>query len=176
MTKEDVSKDELFADADRLLAAMDFQAVATRKDLEHQRELSRLLLQFLEILDSLETLEEHCTGQVAWDSVPRTGQGLGTESQATVTGLADDNRGLFPARSVSLLRRKMLQIFSEVGVTPMNAVGHKLDLQRHEVVGARLDPGRDEDTVVEEQLRGYLWNSQVLRIAKVIVAGPPLNR
>lgn len=66
---------------------------------------------------------------------------------------------------------RLMRVFSERGVSPIEAVGHTFDPQRHvamDVVPASKD--MPEGVVAAEVRRGYLVGERILRHAEVIVA------
>ena len=74
---------------------------------------------------------------------------------------------------VELIHREFLAALERLGVRPFVAVGQPFDPTRHEAVG-RVDRADLEDqTVVAEPLRGYLFQDRVLRPAQVVVAVHP---
>jgi molecular chaperone GrpE (heat shock protein) len=136
-------------DADRMFSAMDFGkmmdvagAVAAQNE-KHRKETADLLLGFLEVVDSLEALGAHC--------------------QELVEGGCEH----IPLNTTL---RQALSVLSRAGVEQMNAAGRPLNLAEHEVEAVRTNTSAEEDTVLEEKLRGYLWNGTLLRRAKVVVA------
>jgi molecular chaperone GrpE len=74
---------------------------------------------------------------------------------------------------VELIHRDFLAALERIGVRPFVAVGQPFDPTRHEAV-ARVERADVEDqTVVSEALRGYLFQERVLRPAQVVVAIQP---
>jgi molecular chaperone GrpE len=74
---------------------------------------------------------------------------------------------------VELIHREFLAALERLGVRPFVAVGQPFDPTRHEAVG-RVDRADLEDqTVVAEPVRGYLFQDRVLRPAQVVVAVHP---
>jgi molecular chaperone GrpE len=138
--------DEFDKDAGRLLAAMDFAAMAASQEEKRRQEMSAVLRDFLEVIDSLQALETHCRE------------------------LAESGQAQMPLRSVSVTLRQAQRAVSKSGVEPINCVGFKLDLDLHEVVTVSETSAADADMVVEEASTGYLWNGRLLRRAKVIVS------
>ena len=143
-----MADDDPSLEADKLLAALDFAAMTEAQQEKQQQAMTRLLLGFLEILDTLEALEIHCAE------------------------LADRGLDHVPHRTVSILVEQMLALLAEADVKPVTAVGCPLDLEIQDVVAVRADPAVEPDTVLEEARRGYLWHQRLLRRARVIVAGP----
>ncbi len=138
--------DELDLDAERLLAAMDFAAMTALQQEKQRKEMVELLRGILEVVDSLEALETLCRE------------------------LTESGQSHVPLRSVSVIVRQALQVLVRSGVAPMNAVGNKLDLDLHEVVAVSETSQWDADMIVEEMMKGYLWNGRLLRRAKVTVS------
>jgi molecular chaperone GrpE (heat shock protein) len=139
-------------DTDKMLSAMDFGkmmdvagALAAQNE-KHRKETAGLLLGFLEVVDSIEALGAHCQE------------------------LVEQGYEHVPLRSVNTTYRQALNILSRLGVEQMNAAGRPLNLEEHEVEAVRPNTSAEEDTVLEEKLRGYLWNGTLLRRAKVVVA------
>jgi len=74
------------------------------------------------------------------------------------------------------VHKRLADALKAQGVTPIESVGQQFDPMRHEAVGAIeagasragivLEPG----AVTDEALRGYLWDGEVLRPARVHVA------
>jgi molecular chaperone GrpE (heat shock protein) len=75
-----------------------------------------------------------------------------------------------PLRSVNTIFGQALNVLSQVGVEQMKAVGQPLNLEWHEVDAVTPDSSVEEDTVLEEKVRGYLWNGLLLRRAKVVIS------
>ncbi len=72
-----------------------------------------------------------------------------------------------------MTHRQILGQLEAIGVRPMEAVGKAFDPRLHEAVSvvSPADAGVENGTVVGEVLRGYLLNDDVLRPARVAVAG-----
>src|SRR5215471_2617490 len=74
------------------------------------------------------------------------------------------------------VHKRLADALKAQGVTPIESVGQQFDPMRHEAVGAIeagasragivLEPG----AVTDETRRGYLWDGEVLRPARVHVA------
>src|SRR5215470_5445365 len=74
------------------------------------------------------------------------------------------------------VHKRLADALKSQGVTPIESVGQQFDPMRHEAVGAIeagasragivLEPG----AVTDEMSRGYLWDGEVLRPARVYVA------
>jgi molecular chaperone GrpE (heat shock protein) len=141
-----MAENDFYANTDKMLAAMDFAEVTAAQKEKHQKATAGLLYDFLSIVDSLQALETHCEELMA------------------------NGHEHVPLRSVRAVLRQTLGVLKEAGVTPINAEGQLLDLDKHEVVAVLTDTSVQEDTVLEETERGYSWNKRLLRRAKVVVA------
>lgn len=142
-------------DLDKLLNTTDFakmmdvSGTLTVQREKHRAEMVNTLTSFLEVVDSLEALVSHCEHLVA-------------------SGKQD-----VPLRSANTTLCQAVQVLSHLGVEPMKAVGQLLNLEFHDVDLVIIDPSREEDTIVEEKTRGYLWNGSLLRRAKVVISRLP---
>ena len=74
---------------------------------------------------------------------------------------------------VELIHRNFLAALDRVGVRPFVAVGQPFDPVRHEAVARAERSDVEDQTVVSEALRGYLYRDRVLRPAQVVVAVHP---
>ncbi len=72
------------------------------------------------------------------------------------------------------LHAKLLHRLSELGVTRIATIGAKVDPRLHQVIEVVPQPG-DPETIVGEELAGYLWNDQLLRAAKVVSVAQDSN-
>ncbi len=139
-------------DTEKMLAGMDFgkmmdvAAAVSAEGQKHRKETADLLVRFVEVVDSLEALAAHCEE------------------------LAARGHQHVPLRSVNTTLRQALSALSRAGVEPMDAAGRPLDLNLHEVEAVRPDSSVEEDVVLEEKVRGYLWRGAVLRRSKVVIS------
>jgi molecular chaperone GrpE len=74
------------------------------------------------------------------------------------------------------VHKRLAEALKAQGVTPIESVGQQFDPMRHEAVGA-IEPGAsragivlEPGAVTDETRRGYLWDGEVLRPARVHVA------
>jgi molecular chaperone GrpE len=74
---------------------------------------------------------------------------------------------------VELIHRNFLAALERLGVRPFVAVGQPFDPTRHEAVARAERADVDDQTVVAEPVRGYLYQERVLRPAQVVVAVHP---
>jgi molecular chaperone GrpE len=66
--------------------------------------------------------------------------------------------------------RGLSSVLEAEGVRPFESVGQPFDPTRHEAVATASGSDAAPGTVVDEAGRGYLWNDQLLRAARVRVA------
>ncbi len=74
---------------------------------------------------------------------------------------------------IELIHRNFLAALERVGVRPFLAVGQPFDPTRHEAIARAERSDVEDQTVVSEALRGYLFHDRVLRPAQVVVAVHP---
>jgi molecular chaperone GrpE len=138
-----MSEEDINADTDRLLAGFDFSQAMAVAEAARKREFDRLLLGFMEVVDSLIQLER-------------------AADEAT-TGLA---------RSLRAVLRNAMRVLLAEGIEPLSCLGVAVDLDTCEVVEVRADSAYPEDTVIDEVQRGYMRQGRLVRRAKVVIAGP----
>jgi molecular chaperone GrpE len=72
---------------------------------------------------------------------------------------------------VQLTYQELQRLLSQEGVEPIEAIGKPFDPYYHEAVDT-VDGDQDQETVVEERRKGYLYRGELLRPARVKVAIP----
>lgn len=77
---------------------------------------------------------------------------------------------------VELLYKQMLDTMSRTGVVPMETEGKPFDPHLHEALSREETLDFEENTVIRELRRGYLFKDRLLRPAQVIVAVHPLGK
>lgn len=90
-----------------------------------------------------------------------------TESEALTEVVVSAREG------VEMIRRELLEVLSQRQVVPLSSVGQAFNPEYMYAVGRRESESVEENTVVEEVLRGYLWQNKILREAQVIVSSRP---
>ena len=68
------------------------------------------------------------------------------------------------------MQRRLTSLLEGEGVKSFESVGQRFDPTRHEAVATVRDVEAAPGTVVDEAGRGYLWNEDLLRAARVRVA------
>lgn len=140
---------------DRFLRkAAEFDNYRKRTDKEKFESImlakSSVLLEFLPVADACE----------------RALQSL-SEAQNGQGGLEQYREG------VALLYRQMLDNLARMGVVAIEAVGQKFDPHLHEALMREETSKYEENTVIQELRRGYLFKDRLLRPAQVKVSIRP---
>jgi molecular chaperone GrpE len=74
---------------------------------------------------------------------------------------------------VELLYKQLGDTMSRLGVVALEAKGHKFDPHLHEALTHQETLEYEDDTVIQELRRGYLFEDRLLRPAQVVVASSP---
>jgi len=140
---------------DRFLRkAAEFENYRKRADKEKVDAMhlakSSILLEFLPIADACE----------------RALRSLGAARTAP-TELAQYQEG------VELLYKQLLDALARAGVDPIKVEGKRFDPHLHEALSREETKDFEEDIVIRELRRGYLFKDKLLRPAQVIVAAHP---
>jgi len=69
------------------------------------------------------------------------------------------------------IHKRLAGVINAEGVTPIESLGQQFDPAMHEAVGVIEAGDGKPGTVLDEVSRGYLWNGELLRPARVRVAG-----
>ena len=72
-----------------------------------------------------------------------------------------------------MIRRELLEVLRQRQVVPLESVDQDFDPECMYAVGRQESEEVKENTVVQEVVRGYLWQNKILREAQVIVAYRP---
>ncbi len=74
---------------------------------------------------------------------------------------------------VQLLYKQLRDTLTRIGVVPIDAKGQKFDPNLHEALMRESSSEHEENMVIRELRRGYLFRDRLLRPAQVAVASPP---
>jgi molecular chaperone GrpE len=152
------AKSEIAEWQDRFLRkAAEFENYRKRTEKEKSDAMalakSSVLVEFLPVLDACERALKSFS-----------------DLQETAAGLQQYQEG------VQLLYKQLLDTMSRVGVIPMEAEGKQFDPHMHEALSREENLELEENTVVRELRRGYLFKDKLLRPAQVIVAFNPIEK
>jgi molecular chaperone GrpE len=137
---------ELKTEHDLYLRALaDFENYRRRTDRERARfgreALRRFMLSLLDVIDDLERLLNFAETQGS----PLTDQ-------------------------IRDIHQKLLKLLDIEGIRPFQSVGNPFDPALHEAVATQPAAEQTEGTVLQEVRRGYFWDDELLRSARVVVA------
>lgn len=89
-------------------------------------------------------------------------------------GAEEPQRGLQQyKRGVELLYKQLSNMLSRLGVVPIQAQGKKFDPNLHEALTRLETMDYEENTVISELTRGYMYQDRLLRPVQVVVAMRP---
>ena len=82
-----------------------------------------------------------------------------------------ENRDHHLTDGIRLVQSELLGSLARVGIEPDSPMGQRFDPHRHEAVAQQPVEGAEPGTIVEVYSAGYTYGEDVLRTAKVVVAG-----
>jgi molecular chaperone GrpE len=82
-----------------------------------------------------------------------------------------ENRDHHLTDGIRLVQSELLGALARVGIEPVSPKGERFDPHRHEAVAQQPVDGAEPGTIVEVYSAGYTYGDDVLRPAKVVVAG-----
>ena len=82
-----------------------------------------------------------------------------------------ENRDHHMTDGIRLVQTELLGALARVGIVPDSPKGERFDPHRHEAVAQQPADGAEPGTIVEVYSAGYTYGDDVLRPAKVVVAG-----
>lgn len=82
-----------------------------------------------------------------------------------------ENRDHHLTDGIRLVQTELLAALARVGIEPDSPKGQRFDPHRHEAVAQQPIDGAEPGTIVEVYSAGYTYGDDVLRPAKVVVAG-----
>jgi len=134
-----------------LRRAADFENFRRQKEREammaSSRSLENIIRELLPVVDDIKRLLQHVPGNLE----------LSSEARPYIEG-------------VELVKKNLEKWFAEKGVSAIESIGAKLDVDFHEAISQVDHPEVEPETIIEEYQTGYLLGEKVIRHAKVIVA------
>jgi molecular chaperone GrpE len=154
----DQAKSEIAEWQDRFLRkAAEFENYRKRSEKEKSDAMmlakSSVLIEFLPILDACERALKSFH-----------------DAQNAPSGLTQYQEG------VELLYRQLLDTIGRTGVVAMETEGKPFDPHRHEALSREETTEFEENVIVRELRRGYLFKDKLLRPAQVVVAVHPFEK
>jgi molecular chaperone GrpE len=74
------------------------------------------------------------------------------------------------AEAIAVLHRQLKSMLESQGIQPFQSVGETFNPEIHEALGSDPAGEHEAGTVTQEARRGYRWNDELLRPARVRVA------
>ena len=84
--------------------------------------------------------------------------------------IPEDQKGGPVASGMEMIYKQLITVLSDLGVTPIEAVGQEFDPNLHNAVMHAEDEGLGENIVAEEFQKGYKYKDKVIRHSMVKVA------
>jgi molecular chaperone GrpE len=122
----------------------------TRAEFENYQKRVEREKQAVWLLGQAETLQKILP---VWDSF----------EHALEKGNENEKKALQP------IARQFFETMKKIGVQPMETGGKKFDSNLHDCLLVENNPKQPDGIVLEELHKGFVWNGQVLRHAKVKV-------
>jgi molecular chaperone GrpE len=82
-----------------------------------------------------------------------------------------ENRDHHLTDGIRLVQTELLAALAHVGIEPDSPKGERFDPHRHEALAQQPADGAEAGTIIEVYSAGYTYGDDVLRPAKVVVAG-----
>ena len=90
--------------------------------------------------------------------------------ERAIASIPEDQKETALAEGIDKSYKSFMSQLAELGVTPIDAAGKPFDANLHNAVMHIEDEETDENTVVEEFQKGYMFKDKVLRYSMVKVA------
>lgn len=148
-----------------------------------RQQQEALVRDLLPVLDALDRAESHwkqvVEGQAGtggkpprrawWKLSLRWGRRQARPTPGEGSGALARSAG----EGIGLIRAQLLEVLQTHGLEPFESVGQPFDPERMQALGQRpAAAGTPAGWVLEEAVRGYVWQQKLLREAQVLVAGP----
>lgn len=165
------------------------------------RQQKKFLCDLLKVLDALDRAQEHwqkaeldcqkavnetkCAAQskdVSYTWQEKIWQGLrkifnknSIEEKVTAeTNQASSEEIVRSAKEgIEIIRLELLDVLKKQSVTPIETIEQQFTPDYMYAIGRKENQEAEENTVLEEVVRGYLWREKTLREAQVIVSTKP---
>lgn len=90
--------------------------------------------------------------------------------ERAIASIPEEDKDRSFEQGVDMIYKQLMSSLEGIGVVPMNAEGKNFDPELHNAVIHVEDENFDENIVVEEMQKGYMYKDQVLRHSMVKVA------
>ena len=125
----------------------DLEFLLKREKIENKTKIKDILCQILDIYDNFERLIRIALNQ-NWP----------------------DDAKKFVSERFSLIGKKMIQEIERAGAIQINSLGEKYNEEYHEVITFKYMPDLPEGQIIEVQNEGFLFEGDIIRMAKVVVS------
>ena len=95
---------------------------------------------------------------------------VGDNFERGLGAMTDADKESSFAQGIEMIYKQLITVLSDLGVTPIEAVGQEFDPNLHNAVMHAEDEGLGENIVAEEFQKGYKYKDTVLRHSMVKVA------
>jgi len=69
-----------------------------------------------------------------------------------------------------LIHKNLVSLLDKQGLKPMLSIGEEFDPEKHDALMQVENKDVDSNKIVDEHLKGYIFNDKVIRHAQVIVS------
>ena len=76
-------------------------------------------------------------------------------------------------QGLKIIHNRLLAVLRKRNISPIKSIGEKFDPRRHIAVGVEYRIDKEENIIIEEQLKGYCRGDEVIRYAEVVVSKRP---
>ncbi len=90
--------------------------------------------------------------------------------ERAIASIPEEDKDRSFEQGVDMIYKQLMSSLEGIGVVPMNAEGKNFDPELHNAVIHVEDENFDENIIVEEMQKGYMYKDQVLRHSMVKVA------
>ena len=87
----------------------------------------------------------------------------------TFESLPENSESKSLVKGIELIHEKIVKILSDNGVKSFNSLEKKFDPEIHEAISSQEDNKKENGIILNEYLKGYKFNDNVIRHSKVIV-------
>ena len=87
----------------------------------------------------------------------------------TFESLPENSESKSLVKGIELIHEKIIKILSDNGVKSFNSLEEKFDPEIHEAISSLEDNKKENGIILNEYLKGYKFNDNVIRHSKVIV-------
>ena len=87
----------------------------------------------------------------------------------TFESLPENSESKSLVKGIELIHEKIIKILSDNGVKSFNSLEEKFDPEIHEAISSQEDNKKENGIILNEYLKGYKFNDNVIRHSKVIV-------